>query len=377
MLFKTQIYEFHRANGKIIDFAGFEMPVWYKGTVDECLAVRNSAGIFDVSHMGRAFIKGGGAQNFLDYLTPNDVSSLKPLQAHYSVLSNKKGGIIDDFIISKLEQDLFFIVFNASNREKDLVWLRKNAPRFKVTVEDISEMSAMVAVQGPKSKEVMKKITQMDNFNVPRFGCGELHINGTNCIVTGTGYTGEEGFEISILDAPVNKPTKALNTWNMILREGKPFNIIPCGLGARDVLRLEAGMCLYGNDITDDTTPLEARIGFVVKLDKKSDFIGKGILAKQKTEGVSRMRVGLKIKGSGIPRSGFNIMKNGSKIGLVTSGTYSPILKTGIAMGYLPKEYANSDTIVQIDIRGKLVDAEVTQMPFYDTYKYGWKRTAT
>ncbi len=374
MLLKTPLYDFHKAYGRLVEFAGFEMPVWYRGAVDECHAVRNDVGIFDVSHMGRAFVTGKDAQDFLDYLTPNDVASLKPLQVHYTVLSNERGGIVDDVVILRLEEQRFLIVFNASNRQKDLEWLRKKQPRFEVELNNISDSSAMIAVQGPKAKELMDYLIDKETVDIPRFGCGQRPIDGVPCVVSGTGYTGERGYEVVVPDTSVGNPEKAVQVWNRILEAGKPFNIMPCGLGARDVLRLEAGMCLYGNDIDEETTPLEARIGFVVKLDKKSNFIGRDVLMKQKAEGAQKVRVGLKVKEGGIPRAGFSIMKDGGKVGTVTSGTYSPLLRIGIAMGYVRKEYSNLGTSLQIDVRGRLAESEVTQMPFYDMSRYGWKR---
>lgn len=373
---RTQMYDFHKKNGKLVEFAGFEMPVWYKGIIQECLAVRNSVGVFDVSHMGRALISGEEAEAFLDYLTPNNVSALKPGMGHYSVMCNEEGGIVDDLVLLRLKEEEFLMVFNASNRGKDLAWMEKHAKRFKnVTITHVSDDVAMFAVQGPKARETVQKIVEEgDAFKIPRFGCGELTLSGCRCIASGTGYTGEDGLEIFVLGAPVADPWRAQKVWGGIIEAGREFGIEPCGLGARDVLRLEAGMCLYGNDIDESITPLEARIGFVVKLDKGSDFIGREALEKQKAEGVKRRRVGLKVKGKGIPRHGYNIVKDGRIVGKITSGTLSPILKVGIGMGYVPTEYAKVGETFNIEIRGRAVEAEVVEMPFYDTDKYGWRR---
>ncbi|MBS7654927.1 glycine cleavage system aminomethyltransferase GcvT [Candidatus Bathyarchaeota archaeon] len=373
MINKTQIYEFHKENGKLIEFAGFEMPVWYKGIIQECLAVRNAAGIFDVSHMGRAFIYGEEDEEFLNYLTPIDVSMLKPGIGHYSVMCNEQGGIIDDLILLKLE-DKFLMVFNASNRVKDLSWMQKQTEGFKVKIDHVSEQIAMFAIQGPKAREIVQKIAKENVYEIPRFGVGELTLNGVKCFASGTGYTGEDGFEIFVLDASIEKPQNAFKVWNSLLKAGESFGLEPCGLGSRDVLRLEAGMCLYGSDIDESTTPFEAKISWVVKLNKKSNFIGRKVLEKQKAEGIKRCRIGLKLKDKGIPRHGYEILKDNEIIGKVTSGTLSPILNIGVAMGYVPVEYANIGEALQIKIRDKLVDAEVVNIPFYDTAKYGWKR---
>ncbi|MFX0121852.1 MAG: glycine cleavage system aminomethyltransferase GcvT [Candidatus Hodarchaeota archaeon] len=374
MTLRTQLYTYHRSQGKLTIFSEFEMPLWYQGVKEECEAVRNYVGIFDVSHMGRAFIEGRRAHDFLNYLTPNDVSSLKPFQAHYSVLLNERGGIIDDVVILRIEEQQFLMVFNAGNRLKYLVWLQSNSERFGVGINNISDRSAMIAVQGPNANAVLKRASGNKSLEVSRFRCNFLHIDGIKCIASGTGYTGEEGVEIFILECPLDNTEKALRVWDQILKSGESLGIQACGLAARDILRLEAGMCLYGNDISDSTTPYEARIGFVVKLDKKSDFVGKNVLTRQKAEGPQRVRVGLKVVNGGIPRPGFPILKDGEKIGEVTSGTFSPLLKRGIAMGYIPKADSEPETKAKIDIRGKPIDAIVTKMPFYDVDKYGWRR---
>jgi len=370
---KTHLYKFHAQNGEITSFAGFEMPIQYKGIIPEHLAVRNSVGIFDVTHMGRVIITGADAEAFLNYVTTNNVSSLEPLSAQYSTMCNEKGGIKDDFVISRQEENKFFMVYNAANRDKNYQWLTKQAANFNVKIEDVSDNIAMFAVQGPKAQETLQKISTEDLSKIKRFKCGWTKLTGLEAFISRTGYTGEDGFEVFIWNTHISNPEKAVKAWNAILEAGKEFNILPCGLGARDTLRLEAGMCLYGNDIDENTTPLEARISFVVKL-QKEDFIGKEALLKQKAEGVKKKRVGLKMLEAGIPRPKYELFKDGEKIGYVTSGTFSPLLKYGIAMGYVQTEHAAVGETVTVKIRNKQAKAEIVKFPFYDPNKYGYTR---
>ncbi len=369
----THLYKFHAQHGKMITFAGFEMPIWYKGIIPEHLAVRNGVGIFDVTHMGRAMITGSDASSFLNYVTTNDVSTLEPLDAQYSIMCNEKGGIKDDFVISRQEKNAFFAVYNAANREKNFNWLKKQAAKFSVDIEDVSNDIAMFAVQGPKAQETLQKIAQEDLGEIERFKCSWMEIAGCRAFISRTGYTGEDGFEIFICNSSTLNPEKAVNAWKAILEAGKEFKIEPCGLGARDTLRLEAGMCLYGNDINENTTPFEARIGFVVK-QQKENFIGKKALLKQKAEGVKRKRVGLRVIEVGIPRSKYEVFKDGKKIGNITSGAFSPLLKRGIAMAYIKTEYAVEGEIASFKLRNRLVKAEIAKFPLYDSNQYGYRR---
>lgn len=370
---RTHLYEFHKQTGKMTLFAGFEMPIWYKGIIPEHMAVRKKVGIFDISHMGRTLISGSESEAFLNYVTTNDVARLAPLSAHYSTMCNEKGGIKDDFVLSRLEPEKFFMVYNAANRKKDYEWLVQHSKSFNVKVVDVSDVIAMFAVQGPKAQKTLQKIADSDLSKIERFKCGWTKLDGVKVFLSRTGYTGEDGFEIFVWDTPLSKPDKAEKVWNAILKAGKDFGIETCGLGARDTLRLEAGMCLYGNDIDENTTPLEARLGFVVKF-KKENFIGKDALLRQKAEGVKRKRVGLRMLEKGIPRPDYEVWKSGQMIGRVTSGTFSPVLECGIAMVNLPTEHAVRDSPVLVKIRDKLVKAEVVKFPFYDPAKYGYRR---
>ncbi len=358
----------------MVEFAGFEMPLWYKGIVEEVFAVRDRVGLFDVSHMGRALFTGSEAINFLDYITPNKVSALEVGQGHYSLLCNEKGGIKDDIIIVRLEENLYLMVFNASNRQKDLSWITLNLRDFGANLDSVSDKVSMFAVQGPKAQSTLQEISSEDLSKIPRFGGRYLKLDGLKGAVTRTGYTGEDGFEVFTWDTTLEDSRNATRVWNALLEHGKRHGIEPCGLGARDVLRLEAGMCLYGHDITESTTPFQARISWVVKLDKER-FIGKEALLKEKAEGPKVIRVGLKPTAPGIPRERYDIIKNGAVVGQVTSGTFSPSLNQGIAVGYVPKEYSKKGETLEIQVRQKTLPCIVTGFPFYDTARYGWQRT--
>lgn len=374
MTLKTQLFQYHEKNSHLDDFADFKMPLWYEGVGPECLAVRNSVGIFDISHMGRTFISGSDAEAFLNYVTTNNVATLRVNHAQYTLLCNSEGGIKDDLVIFKLGDSQYLVVFNAGNREKDFNWIQKNSKDYKVELKESSDETAMISVQGPKALATVQKLTTTNLSETVRFDCMFAEISGKECILSRTGYTGEDGVEITVMNASVNDPIKALELWEDLLNAGKDCEIKPCGLGARDVLRLEAGMCLYGNDITESTNPSEARLGFVVKVDK-GDFIGREAIIRKKEEGIKAKRVGLRVIGKGIPRAKCKIIKNSENIGTVTSGTYSHLLNLGIAMGYVPTEYSNEGNKVSIEVHRKLIDAEIVGFPFYDPKIYGVKRS--
>ncbi|UCD96368.1 MAG: glycine cleavage system aminomethyltransferase GcvT [Candidatus Bathyarchaeota archaeon] len=370
---KTHLQKFHAAHGKLVEFAGFQMPIWYKGILPEHLAVRNSVGIFDVTHMGRVLITGKDGERFLNYMNTNDVSTLQPMSAQYSVMCNEKGGIIDDFVLSRLEETRFLMVYNSANRGKNFSWLNEHAGQFRVSIEEVSDNMAMFAIQGPNAERTLNEVSSSDVAEIQRFKCGWTKINELKVFLTRTGYTGEDGFEVFVPNTTVAKPENAEQVWNTILQAGKKFHIEPCGLGARDTLRLEAGLCLYGSDIDEDTTPYEARISFVVRL-HKTDFYGKEALVKQKMDGVKRKRVGLKMLEPGIPRAGSEVHLEGRRIGHVTSGTFSPLLKIGIAMAYIESEHAKTGTTVKVKIRNRSAAAEVVWFPLYSTEQYGYTR---
>ena len=371
---RTQLYEVHRRTAKLTVFAGFEMPIFYRDITPEHLAVRDSVGIFDVSHMGRVMVTGTESERFLNYVITNDVSALSSNSAQYSVMCTENGGIIDDFIVYRLETEKFLVVPNASNREKDYNWLVKNAKDFDVKIEEISDNVAMFAVQGPNAEKTLQKISTEDLSKIGRFKCGHSRLAGVDVFLSRTGYTGEDGLEVFIWNTSLAKPDNAVKMWKAILEAGKTFGIESCGLGARDTLRLEAGLCLYGNDIDENTTPLEAALGFVVKL-QKDRFVGKETLLKQKAEGTKRKRIGIRMMDQGIPRPGFEIYTDtGEKVGQLTSGTFSPLLKYGIGMGYVQTQYAQDGNIVNVKMRGKMAKGKIAGFPLYDAEKYGYKR---
>jgi aminomethyltransferase len=374
---KTQLYQIHKQTAKLTEFAGFEMPLYYKGIIPEHLAVRNSVGIFDISHMGRVIITGADSERFLNYVITNDVSKLSPNSAQYSVMCTENGGIIDDFVVYRLETERFLAVFNASNREKDHNWLITNSKGFNVKIEKVSDNVTMLAVQGPNAAKTLRQNMQEDLSKIERFKCSQTRLAEMEVFLARTGYTGEDGFEVFVWNASLQKPDNAIKVWNAIIEAGKPYGIEPCGLGARDTLRLEAGLCLYGNDIDESIAPLEAGLGFVVKLQKDS-FIGKDALQKQKNEGIKRKRVGVEMMEQGIPRSNFEILNaRNEKIGHLTSGTFSPLLKQGIGMGYVELSQAQEGNVVNVKIRDKPAKAKIAAFPLYDPEKYGCKRKTT
>ncbi|MFN4133109.1 MAG: glycine cleavage system aminomethyltransferase GcvT [Candidatus Hadarchaeales archaeon] len=359
----------HRESGaKMVEFGGWECPLLFTSIREEHMAVRERAGLFDVSHMGEIFVEGKKALEFLQLVTSNDVSKLQVWDAQYSTVLNERGGIKDDIIVYRLDEEKFMVVCNAANREKIVSWFRQHLPE-ETTMRDITMTTVLLALQGPKAEKFLQKITSVDLSRLKRFKATWGDVAGEKALISRTGYTGEDGFEIFLMDVPQEAPGRAEKVWKAILQLGE---ILPCGLGARDTTRLEAGLCLYGNELSEDITPLEARLGFVVKFDK-GDFIGKEPLLAQKAEGVKKIRVGLKIIEKGIPRQGHSIIRNGEIIGEVTSGTFSPLLKIGIAMGYVPAELKVGETVF-IDIRGNPTKAEIAPLPFYDQKKYGYSR---
>jgi len=368
----VQLQEFHEKNGYITEFAGFRLPLWFKGIIPESLAVRNAAGIFDVSHMGRAMVRGKDSQRFLNYVWTNDVASLGVGRGQYSLMCIPEGGIVDDGVVFCTAENEYLVVYNAGNRSRDYEWILANARGMNVSVEDVSDNVAMFAVQGPRARQLVQEVSNTQLGSIPRFGCSWTELAGLKALVTRTGYTGEDGFEIFVWNSPIAEPEKARKVWNELLEVGRRYGLELCGLGARDLLRLEAGLCLYGNDIDEKTNPFEARLGFVVKLHK--DFIGRQKLQEIKEKGTQRVRAGLVTLRRAIPRHGFAINKQGRHVGIVTSGTLSPLLNTGIAMGYVERDSSQDGIILEVHIRDRMEGAKVVKLPFYDTTKYGYMR---
>ena len=356
---RTPLYQRHVAvGGKIVPFAGFEMPVQYQtGIIAEHTAVRQTAGLFDVSHMGEFIVRGPQALDLVQYVTVNDASKIEVGQAQYSAMCLESGGIIDDLLIYRFA-DRFMLVVNAANRAKDLEWIRQHADTFDVELEDASEVTALIALQGPAAREILQPLTKPDVNSIEYYRFSEGEVANVPAVISGTGYTGEDGFELytAAEDAP--------KVWDALLRAGSSHGLIPAGLGARDSLRLEMGYSLYGNDLDENHTTFESGLGWITKLDK-DNFVGRDALIAQKENGVARRLVGMKLEGRAFPRLGYPIVLNGEAVGQITSGTMSPSLGVGIALGYVPSEMARIDTVLQIDVRGRLADGRVQRPPFY------------
>ncbi|ACL71089.1 glycine cleavage system aminomethyltransferase GcvT [Halothermothrix orenii] len=354
---KTPLFEIHKELGaRLIEFHGWSMPVQYTSIIEEHKAVRNQCGLFDVSHMGEILVEGPGALESLQKIVTNNVARLKKGQVLYTPMCKDDGGIIDDLLVYCLGQDKYLMVVNASNIEKDFNWVRDNSNQ-RTEVVNESDNYALLALQGPNSKKILEKVSSvnLDSLKFYNFTTGTL--KGAEVLISRTGYTGELGYELYL------SPDKAVEVWQALMEAGSDLGLIPAGLGARDTLRLEKGYCLYGNDIDENTHPLEAGLGWTVKFDKAS-FIGKRALLKYKEEGLSRKLVGFKLKGRGIPRHGYPIKDNGDQIGVVTSGSMSPTLSEGIGMGYVRYDKATPGESITIVVRNRAITGEVVKLPF-------------
>lgn len=356
---RTPLYDEHRKLGaKIIDFGGWEMPVQYAGVIEEHKAVRSKAGLFDVSHMGEVEVMGKDALAFVQYILTNDVARIQDYQIQYSPMCYPEGGIVDDLLVYRFNQEHFFIVVNASNTDKDFAWMQENAKGFDVRLENRSEEFAQLALQGPSAEKILQKLTTLDLTQIKYYWFKHWEIDGVLCLISRTGYTGEDGFEVYL------PPEHATQMWQKILEVGTEEGLQPIGLGARDTLRFEARLPLYGNELGPDITPLEAGLGIFVRLEK-SNFIGKEALLKQKEEGVPRKLVGLEMIERGIARSHYPLQKDGEEIGFVTSGSFSPTLNKNIALGLVPRSYAEVGETLEVIIRGKAVKAQIIPSQFY------------
>lgn len=342
----------------MVPFAGFEMPVQYPtGIVAEHRAVRERAGLFDVSHMGEFEIRGPDAEGLIQKIGVNDVSRTVPGQAQYSAMTRHDGGILDDLIVYRFG-DRFMLVVNASNRAKDWAWIEDQARGMNVELIDRSDEMSLLALQGPEAREILRPLAGLDVDDVGYYRFAEGEVAGVPAVISGTGYTGEDGFELYV------PAERARELWDALLDAGTDRGLIPAGLGARDSLRLEVGYALYGNDLDEDHTPLESALGWITKLDK-GDFVGREALLAQKEAGVPRRLVGLRLTTRGFPRPGYRILADGEPVGQVTSGTLSPTLGEGIALGFVQSAYAAQGTELAIEIRGKGVAAVVQRPPFY------------
>jgi aminomethyltransferase len=365
-LLRTPLYDAHqRAGAKFVEFAGWELPVHFGSILEEARIVRSSCGMFDVSHMGRLMVKGGRGQGTrdkqgddnvakaLDRLVTMDVSGMAVGQVRYGFLCNEQGGIVDDLTVAKLGESEFLLVVNAARREVDFAWTRQHLPA-DIELVDRTFETAMIAVQGPDAIAVVDELSrgELKPSSLKRFRLGEFDLSGVRCLISRTGYTGEDGVEI------VCPSDAAERIWETLRMKG----VAPCGLGARDILRLEAGLCLYGHDLSEDITPAEADLMRFVAMEK--EFIGRDAIAMQLREGIQRKRVGLRLFSRATPREGATVLGDGQPIGFVTSGVFSPHLNTAIAMAYVETEWAQIGRRIQVQVRDKAQDAEIVTMPF-------------
>ena len=359
-LHHTPLEARHRGLGaRLIDFAGWLMPVQYGGILEEHRAVRERAGLFDLSHMGELFVEGPDAGAALAHALVSDPPSLADGRAHYSMIVGPDGGIIDDLIVYRLAAERFLVVANASNAHVVSDALAERLTRFKAVLDDRSLITALVAIQGPRSVEIVRPLTDVDLDGLRYYAIAEGSVAGIPALVARTGYTGEDGFEVFV------ETTRAEELWDALSAAGAEHGVAPIGLGARDTLRLEAGMPLYGNELDRTTNPYEANLGRVVKLGKTGDFVGRAALEKVAAAGVARRLVGLVMRGRGIARHGYPILVGPRTTGVVTSGTQSPSLGEAVAMGYVATADAEPGTMVDVEIRGQRVPAEVVALPFY------------
>ncbi len=357
---KTPLYDEHvKLGGKVVDYAGWYLPVQYEGLVAEHEAVRNAVGLFDVSHMGEITIKGKDALAFVDYLMTNDISKVVDNQIVYTFMCSPDGGVVDDLLVYRLAHDDYYLVVNASNTAKDYKWILDQKGNFDVEITNISDTVGEVAIQGPLAQKVLQKLTDTDLNTITFFTLNrKVDINGVECMVSRTGYTGEDGFEVYTTNEGIVK------VWNDILEAGKEEGIKPCGLGCRDTLRFEASLPLYGHEISGDISPLEGGFKYFVKLDKESDFIGKEALNNQWKEGLKRKLAGFEMIDRGIPREGYEIQKDGKVIGHVTTGYMAPTVKKNIGNALIAPEYTELGTEVDIMIRNKPAKAKIISKKF-------------
>lgn len=357
---KTPLYEEHVAlKGKVVDYAGWMLPVEYTGLVDEHNAVRNRVGMFDVSHMGEVTIKGKDARKFADYLTTNDIKTLGDGKVIYGYLCQEDGGVVDDLLTYKINEEDIYLVINASNTAKDVEWILSKKGDFDVEIKNVSDETGEVAVQGPDAEKTVQKLTDFDLSKIGFFAFEQdVTIAGVKCMISRTGYTGEDGFEIYTNNQDI------VTVWRKVLEAGKEFDIRPCGLGCRDTLRFEASLPLYGHELSEEISPIQAGFKFFVALDKESDFIGKAALKKEFEAGPHRKLIGVELVGKGIAREGYRIQKDGKDIGHVTTGYMSPTLQKCIGNALIATDEATIGNEVQVMIRNKAVDAKLISKKF-------------
>lgn len=358
-LHKTPLHSRHVALGaKMVPFAGFDMPVQYPtGITGEHRAVRDQAGLFDVSHMGEFEVRGPDAETLVQKITVNDVTRCEVGQAQYSAMALESGGIIDDLIVYRFA-DRFMLVVNASNREKDWAWVERHARGMDVEIRDRSDDFALLAIQGPAAREILRPLADVDVDGIGYYRFAEGSVAGVPAIISGTGYTGEDGFELYV------EASRAAGLWDALLEAGQDRGLIPAGLGARDSLRLEVGYALYGNDLDEEHTPLESGLAWITKLDQ-GEFVGREAIQSQKEKGIPTRLVGLRLQARGFPRQGYPVNAGGRQVGVVTSGTSSPSLGEGVALARVEDGFHQAGTELEVEIRGKGVPAVVQRPPFY------------
>ena len=359
---KTALYDTHVSLGaKMIEFAGWYLPVQYGGIIEEHENVRNNAGLFDVSHMGEIICEGQDAETFIQQLVTNDIKNMDIGKVRYTPMCYPNGGTVDDIMVYKFKNTSYMLVVNASNTDKDFNWMLDNIVG-DVKISNVSDEYAQLAIQGPKALNIIKKIIDLPLESMKRYSfLQDVDLAGSNCFLSRTGYTGEDGFEIYM------NPCDAVKVWNAIMHAGKDENLVPAGLGARDTLRLEAALPLYGHELSEDITPLEAGLEKFIKFEKEN-FIGKEVLIGQKEKGVNRKLAGFEMMDRAVPRNGYVVSSKDLKIGFVTSGNFSPTLKKNIGMALLKKEYCDIDTQIDVIIRNKAFKAKVVELPFYTIY---------
>lgn len=355
---KTPLNSWHHAhNGRMVDFAGWEMPVQYSSIVEEHSAVRNAVGLFDISHMGRLQFRGAFADEFLNGVLTNDTAKLRVGDVRYSLVCGKDGGILDDVLVYRLP-DRWELVVNASNREKLVGWLSNSAGFAAVEFTDVTLDTGMIAVQGPRALELLERISELPLGEMKYYTTADVALSGTPAVISRTGYTGEDGFEIVVSTGETER------VWQKLIEEGSALGAIAAGLGCRDTLRLEAAMPLYGHELNESIDPLTAGLGFAVKFDKP-EYTGKAALEEIRSTGLKMARVGLVLEGRRIAREDSSVTVHGETVGKVTSGTFSPTLQKVIAMAYIPRQFSGEGTKLEINLRGTMVAAEVTALPFY------------
>lgn len=368
-MMRTELYALlKKSGGRMVDFAGWELPVQFSGVMEEHRAVREAAGLFDVSHMGEVEVWGPGAGEACQAITPNDVRTLRDGDAQYTALLNERGGFIDDVILYRLAADRYFICVNAVNAEKDYEWIKERVGD-RAEVGDRSQDYAQIALQGPKAEEILRPLCTVDLGRLSYYQSAEGEVLGARTLIARTGYTGEDGFELFV--APENAET----VWTGIMDRGAPLGLLPAGLGARDTLRLEMGYPLYGHELDETTTPLDANLEWIVKM-AKGDFIGRAPLEEEKKRGLTKALIGLEMTEPGVPRQGYPVIVEGKPAGAVTSGTFSPSLGKGIAMAYVGFHAPDPGAEIGVKVRGRVMRARVVHRPFYPSHVKRRKRQA-